>query len=412
MRAAAAPPREAVLVLDGQTNQALACVRALGAAGFPVFVASPQRWPLAAWSRYCRASIRLASESAAGFAPLLPWARARGVTTVMPLTERACLRLDAQRPAWEAAGIAVGCAPGDALRRVFDKADTLMLAAACGVAVPPTRTPMSLAESLVAAEALGYPVVVKARRSNALQNGMFLPDPGTAYPATPRELEAAVLARRQGPDWPLLQRFVPGQGRGIFALCDRGRIVACFAHERLRDVRPSGSGSSLRRSIAVDPRLRAPAERLLAALVWHGPAMVEFRDDGAGEPWLMEINGRFWGSLQLAVAAGVDFPTLWVRLLRGETIALATTAYREGVTVRWLWGDVKRLLYILQGRPQGFPGPYPTRLQGLRELVARQPAGTRSETWDARDPLPALGEWVGGLRELATRVAANGGTRT
>ena len=168
-------------------------------------------------------------------------------------------------------------------------------------------------------------------------------------------------------------------------------------------MRPSGSGSSLRRSVAVDPRLRAPAERLLAALAWHGPAMVEFRDDGVGEPWLMEINGRFWGSLQLSVAAGLDFPTMWVRLLNGEPVAPAAP-YREGVTVRWLWGDVKRLLYILKGRPRGFPGPYPTRLQGVRELIGRQPAGTRSETWDARDPLPALGEWVGGLRELAARA--------
>ena len=401
--------RGAVLVLDGQTNQALACVRALGAAGFPVFVASRQRWPLAAWSRYCRGSFRLAGESAAGFAPLLAWARARGVTTVMPLTERACLRLDAQRPDWEAVGIAVGCASGDALRRVFDKAETLALAASCRVAIPPTRTPASPDECRAAADALGYPVVVKARWSNALQNGTFLTDPGTAYAATPRDLEAAVLARRQGPHWPLLQRFVPGQGKGIFALCDRGRIVACFAHERLRDVRPSGSGSSLRRSVAVDPRLRAPAERLLGALAWHGPAMVEFRDEGAGEPWLMEINGRFWGSLQLAVAAGLDFPTLWVRLLTGETIAPGAAVYREGVTVRWLWGDVKRLLYILKGRPPGFPGPYPSRLQGLRELVARQPAGTRSETWDPRDPLPALGEWVSGLRELAARAVPNGG---
>src|SRR2546422_7527370 len=62
---------------------------------------------------------------------------------------------------------------------------------------------------------------------------------------------------------------------------------------RSRDVRPAGSGSSLRRSIALDPRLQQPAERLLAEMRWHGPAMVEFRDDGQGEPWLMEVNGRF-----------------------------------------------------------------------------------------------------------------------
>jgi predicted ATP-grasp superfamily ATP-dependent carboligase len=89
------------------------------------------------------------------------------------------------------------------------------------------------------------------------------------------ELTAAVQARRQGAHWPIIQGFVPGQGKGVFALCDRGRAIAWFAHERLRDVRPSGS-SSLRRSAPLDPRLLAPAERLLNALKWHGPAMVEF----------------------------------------------------------------------------------------------------------------------------------------
>src|SRR2546422_10784576 len=115
---------------------------------------------------------------------------------------------------------------------------------------------------------------------------------------------------------------------------------------RSRDVRPAGSGSSLRRSIALDPRLQQPAERLLAEMRWQGPAMVEFRDDGQGEPWLMEVNGRFWNSLELAIRAGADFPRWWLALVRGQPVA-PPPGYVEGLTLRWLWGDFKRLLYIL-----------------------------------------------------------------
>src|SRR5204862_7287045 len=183
------------------------------------------------------------------------------------------------------------------------------------------------------------------RFSNAWDGSGFLPDLGTAYVARQEDLDAAVQGRRQGAHWPLIQAFVPGQGKGVFALCDRGQVTAWFAHERLRDVRPSGSGSSLRRSTALDPRLQTPAARLLSALAWHGPAMVEFRDDGATEPCLLEVNGRFWGSLELAVASGVDFPKLWVDLLRGAPVE-PRTRYDTGVTLRWLWGDVKRLLYV------------------------------------------------------------------
>src|SRR5262249_41899247 len=150
----------------------------------------------------------------------------------------------------------------------------------------------------------------------------FLPDLGCAYAASAADLDRAVLSRRQGDRWPLIQSFVPGRGKGVFALCDHGRAIAWFAHERLRDVRPSGSGRSLRRSIPLAPGLRAPAERLLSAMAWHGPAMVEFREVEGEEPVLMEVNGRFWNSLQLAIEAGVDFPALWLAILQGDQINL------------------------------------------------------------------------------------------
>jgi hypothetical protein len=126
---------------------------------------------------------------------------------------------------------------------------------------------------------------------------------------------------------------------------------------------------------------------------------VEFRDDGAADPYLIEVNGRFWGSTQLAMELGLDVPRAWVELLGGKRVEPALD-YPAGVTLRWLWGDVKRCLTILKGRPEGFPGAYPTRLQGMAELVQRQPAGTRLETWKPEDPWPAVGEWTQGICDL------------
>jgi len=393
------PANEPVLVLDGQTVQALACVRSLGRAGHPVLVASDRRRPLAAWSRFCRSRFRLAGETRQAFAALRVWAVAQRVRIVFPLTERACLLCNLERDAWEAAGITLGCAPQEMLVQAFDKVRTLDAARACGVDAPPTRVPASLEEARQAASELGFPCVVKARFSNTWDGTGFLADPGPGYAKNMVELTAAVQARCQGAHWPILQGFVPGQGKGVFALCDRGRAVAWFAHERLRDVRPSGSGSCLRRSAPLDPRLLAPAERLLNALQWHGPAMIEFRDDGVHPPSLIEVNGRFWGSLQLAVSAGADFPQWWAEILQGRPVE-RRTGYATGVTLRWVWGDVKRFLYILAGAPPGFPGRYPTIVQGVRELLGRQPLGTRSETWQPDDRWPAVGEWVQGIGDL------------
>ncbi len=393
---------ERILVLDGRTIEALACVRSLGRAGYWVAVAGKGRWPLASWSRYCGARFNYPRETLAAFAALRSWAHAQGIHVVLPLTETTSLLCNAERGEWEARGIVVGCAPDSVLVRAFDKAETLRLADACHVEIPPTRLPASLSECHEAAAAVGYPCVVKPRFTSAWNGDGFLPDLGPTYAKDAVELEAAVRSRRQGEYWPLIQAFVSGQGKGVFTVCDHGRPVAWFAHERLRDVRPTGSGSSLRRSVALDPRLQARAERLLSQMQWHGPAMVEFRDDGILAPWLMEVNGRFWGSLQLSIAAGRDFPRLWTDILTGKPLP-PVDGYREGVTLRWLWGDVKRLLYILAGRPAGYPGHYPSVAQGLRELFGRQPPGTRLEVWEARDPWPAVGEWVEGAREVFVR---------
>lgn len=395
-----------ILVLDGQTNQALACVRSLGRAGYRVLVASHYPRPLAAWSRYCQGRWQLHGQTRTDFSVLREWAIRAGVQLVLPLTERACWLCNDEREAWEAAGITVGCGTTEMLARAFDKAYTMQLAEACGVRIPPTAFPQSLAECHAAADSIGFPCVIKPRQSNAWNGQSFWPDRGCAYANSHEELTALAESRRQGEDWPLLQGYVNGQGKGAFALCDRGRVVAWFAHERLRDTNPTGSGSCLRRAVLLDERLRAQATTLLAAMQWHGPAMVEFRDDGVGAPYLMEVNGRFWTSLQLAIDAGVDFPRLWVEILQGQASA-PIAAYRDDVTLRWLWGDVKRLLYILQGRPAGFTGAYPTLREGLREVFGSQPPHTRLETYRADDRWPAVGEWVQGLHELWQQKVKN-----
>src|SRR5256712_12293188 len=279
---------ERVLVLDGRTIEALACVRSLGRAGYWVAVGGKLRWPLASWSRDCRAGFHSPKRRIAGFAALRTWAHRNEVRVVLPLTEATSLLCNAERSEWEALGIIVGCAPDSVLVRAFDKAETLRRAAACGVEIPPTRYPTSLNECRDAAAALGYPCVVKPRFTSAWNGHGFLPDLGPTYARNPAELEAAVRSRRQGEDWPLIQAFVSGRGKGGFTVSDPVKTVARLPPQRAHARRPSRSGSSLRRSVAPDPPLQVPAGRPLSQMQWHGPAMGEFRDDRAGTPWLME----------------------------------------------------------------------------------------------------------------------------
>src|SRR5256885_3736090 len=166
-----------VLVLDGHTNQALACVRSLGRAGATVFVASPESAPLAGWSRYCRSRFRHSGEDVAAFAAVRRWAREHAVDVVLPQRERSCMLCAAERAEWEQAGVAVGCGPTDMLLSAFDKARTLELAAACGVRVPPTRFPASLAGGHAAAAAGGHPRILQPPLSGLLGRAPLVPGP-------------------------------------------------------------------------------------------------------------------------------------------------------------------------------------------------------------------------------------------
>ena len=90
------------------------------------------------------------------------------------------------------------------------------------------------------------------------------------------------------------------------------------------------------------------AHRILESVGWHGVAMVEFKVTAEGTPYLIEVNGRFWGSLQLAIDSGVDFPWLLYQLANGTKVD-EVTGYAVGVTWRWLLGDFTRLCKVLLG---------------------------------------------------------------
>jgi protein-tyrosine-phosphatase len=117
-------------------------------------------------------------------------------------------------------------------------------------------------------------------------------------------------------------------------------MVWNFVHERVHEVPLTGGGSTYRKSVPPDALIVSAAKRLLDALKWHGVAMVEFKRDDNGTFHLMEINPRLWGSLALAIDAGVDFPWgLW--LIANRHPVGPQPLYRVPYYSRYLPGDVE-----------------------------------------------------------------------
>lgn len=130
------------------------------------------------------------------------------------------------------------------------------------------------------------------------------------------KLEPLLAARGRG----LIQAYAPGHGVGVFFLRWGGRILATLMHRRLHEVPHTGGVSSLRETWW-DDDLHADALARIESLDWSGVGMLEYRWHDADNSFrLMEFNARFWGSLHLALFAGVDFPELLVDAWRGADV--------------------------------------------------------------------------------------------
>jgi predicted ATP-grasp superfamily ATP-dependent carboligase len=91
----------------------------------------------------------------------------------------------------------------------------------------------------------------------------------------------------------------------------------------------------------------AVAAGLLESVAWHGVAMVEFKVNEKRGPFIMEVNTRFWGSLQLAIDAGVDFPYMLYQMYAGKTL-VPHSRYKSRQRLRWFMGDLDRLYLVVK----------------------------------------------------------------
>jgi predicted ATP-grasp superfamily ATP-dependent carboligase len=322
---------------------------------------------------------------------------------LIPTTDTSVTILSHQRDRFESL-TRVALPPASVLNVALDKYQTIQAATRAGVTVPKTWTCQRLEDVERVACDVTYPCVIKPRFSRYRGQDGLLHSATVRYAQSPAILRSTYREVHERIPLPLIQEYKGGTGVGVFVLADHGRSVAVFAHRRLRESNPMGGAASLAESIAPVDRLVAPATRLFQMLAWHGVAMAEFKDPGGdSEPVLMEINGRFWGSLPLALTAGMDFPSMLVDLFLGGPVVSPST-YTTGVRSRHLKGDLSHLAAVLKGPPCGWTGRYPGRLSTIMAVIP-WPGRWHSYNFQISDPLPALLEsWHLGVEQVASVV--------
>jgi predicted ATP-grasp superfamily ATP-dependent carboligase len=385
-----------ILVTDGEQRAALAIVRSLGRAGHRCVVCSSSGRTLAGSSRYADRELQVpdpASAPAQYAAAIQSLAGAEQIDIVIPVSEASLLAVLAAR-----AGIAATIPFPDleTFRGICDKKHVLATANALGIRVPRQWEIPSTSHVLPAD--VETPLVLKPTRSVYTAADGSRGKVGVRWVRGEADLEAALRAYPTAA-YPLLaQETILGPGVGVFVLIHEGRCLARFSHLRVREKPPSGGVSVVRQSEPMDEPLLQRSLALLVELGWSGVAMVEYkRDARTAEPVLMEINGRFWGSLQLAIDAGVDFPRLLVDAALGRNV---TPVEGYGfVRSRWFWGDVDHLI----ARWRDPTASWTDRARALLGLARASGPGYKAEILHCSDPRPFVHETVFWIRDVMRR---------
>ena len=376
-----------ILVLDADQRSALAIVRSLGKdSSLKIYTASPDTEALAGESRFCHHYSAYPSPKTRPDAFclwLIEFTKKHHIDIVYPTTEITSQLILIHQD--KLAGIRIPFGSHERVLAIADKGALVKRAEALSIPCPATQH-YDKADALNIDAITQYPVVLKPRLSHIWMNGHWLST--QVHIAHNKANMTELLQRLYFKDHPfLLQEYVPGHGAGIFALYDQGKEVAFFAHRRLREKPPTGGVSVLCESATCDQRLLSYARALLEGANWHGVAMVEFRVDDKDNAYLMEVNTRFWGSLQLAIDAGVDFPYLLHQITCGDNVQ-RLEHYKVGQRLRWLLGDIDSLYLAMKSRTYSIK----QKLVYLLKFLAPHPLSTKHEINRFSDMRPAVFE--------------------
>lgn len=381
------------VVFGIDTPIGLTIVRDLGRNGIPVhgIARSPQALGLA--SRYLSAGLLRPKDEEGTIEQLVSLGARLGGACLFAISEGDIAMLNRHRS--RLGSYKILFADKERMDSVLNKDRTYAAAARVGIRAPRTEQVGSIAEAHAACASLRFPVVLKWANPMLVRKALTaagLELEKTVYCDTPQELIAYLQRFEPVGLYPLIQEYCAGYGLGQFILIKNGQVHYTFQHKRLHEWPPEGGFSSMCESLPREDHaaLMAKSVALLRELEWEGVAMVEYRHDPAtGESALMEVNGRFWGSLPLAYHAGADFPTLCYKVL-GLGQEVGQRPYRSGVRCRYMVPETKRMLRILFSQHQIADKTLVFRR--LPELAGYcldfiRPS-SRYYVFDARDPKP------------------------
>jgi len=369
-----------ILVAPADNVMALAVIRSLGRQGLKTVGITRNSQGLGRQSRYCLNCVPVSDSPSETIETILSLAARYHASHLIATNEIFIVLLNEHRSLLEA-HLQLLFPPPNLFDLALHKDKTLRIARAVGVPTPRTEVIESI-DDLPRCAGMRFPVVLKPPHGDIRSPLTFK----ALYVDSYEELCEEILRFGALGQYPLVQEYWQGTGVGVEVLMRRSSPLMLFQHRRIHEYPITGGASVYCESMPLNPKLVDYSVTLLKAMGWDGVAMVEFKfDEKTGEAALMEVNGRFWGSLPLALHAGADFPyVFYLSSLDGHALPKFQS---RAVRCRSLAGDTKWLIGTLRD------GKAP-KLRAMMDYLTAFRPGVRYFIWAIDDPMPAVYQFV------------------
>jgi predicted ATP-grasp superfamily ATP-dependent carboligase len=363
-----------VLVAGDDYYASLATVRGLREAGYEPWFATHSPTSFAGRSRAIAGSFRLPRPTEAGdeayVAAIADAARSCSAAVVIPGNELATRAFPGREHLFPAETI-VASNPCETVERATDKALLARLAAEAGVAAPPTLE-LTQADFHALRDQITLPAVLKpASTAVSGARGTWIAPPARVV-SDAADLEQALAG---APRW-LLQRYLEGSLIAVAGVAWRGEVV-CSCHQAARRIYPRPLGvSAYAETVPIDGELDEALSAIVRRLGWSGIFEFQLIRSAQGAH-VIDLNPRPYGSLALAIGAGLNLPGIWADLLLGREPRIGI--YRAGVRYR---AEIRELRALVAALTRG-------RIADAFS-IARPRMRTVHSIFSLRDPAPML----------------------
>jgi predicted ATP-grasp superfamily ATP-dependent carboligase len=321
-----------VLVTDAQLRSSLVAIRSFGKKNIKISAGSELVNAMGHYSKYCTRKIiypNPRTETSKFLTFMLDMVKKNGYDCIIPFHTYTAFLLSKYKDIFKDY---THIPPPDfkVYYNAFNKIQLLKTAQKNNITIPKTYFSQDIEEIIDSID--NYPVIVKPSKRHGIKISI-------CDSQIDLKINYNDMTKKYGQC--IVQEFIPNGGEvGVYTIFDKNSDpIALTVQERLRCMNSYGGISTLRKTIKNDELVNI-AFNLLKIINWSGAAMVEFRIDSRdNKPKLMEINPRFWGSLQLSISSGIDFPYILYQLTMDEKPQL-NLDFKENVYCRWFIGEI------------------------------------------------------------------------